>query len=153
MRKILIGLVALVVLGAIIGGHHGSTSTSSSSAEAATSPAAKPQIKMLRGPVSDNNCIENDSEARIYVTITLRNSGDASGTVNPWVAFNYSDGGNSTESYNTNWGHEITVPAHTEVDATFYHTFNPQQHSLIRCAGSRDLNDSSAPSWYMPVTG
>jgi hypothetical protein len=149
MRKILIGLVALVVLGAIIGGHHGSTSTSSSSAEAATSPAAKPQIRMLRRS-SSTYCLEADSVARIYVSMELRNSGNAAGTVEPWATFDYSDGGNSQETYTSNYGHSFTVPAHTTLVARFYHTFNPQQHYMIRCAGSRDLY-GNAPSYYLPI--
>ena len=105
---------------------------------------------MLRGPSSDNKCSENDGDARIYVTITLRNSGNAAGTVNPWATFDYSDGGHSEETYLENFGHSIRVPAHTEVDASFYHTFNPQQHSMIRCASYTDLGGSST-GYYLPA--
>src|SRR4029077_671621 len=111
---------------------------------AASEPdAGAAQITMLRGNTSDNECTEADSEARIYVGITLRTDGDTAGTVTPWATFDYSDGGHSTESYSTNYGHDLEVPAHEEVDATFYHTFNPQQHAMIRCAGYVDLGDSS----------
>ena len=105
---------------------------------------------MLTGASSDNSCQEDDGAARIYVKITLRNSGGKAGNVNPWAAFDYSDGGNSTESYDTNFGHSITVPAHTVVDASFYHTFNPQQHSMIRCTGYTDLGTNSA-GHYLPT--
>jgi hypothetical protein len=121
------------------------------SAATPAAPAASANIVMLHGPKSDNSCIEEDGEARIYVMFTLRNNGDADGTVNPWATFDYSDGGHSTESYNTNWGHYLDVPAHTEIDATFYHTFNPQQHAMIRCAGYADLGGSDA-GFYLPMS-
>jgi hypothetical protein len=41
--------------------------------------------------------------------------------------------------------------AHSEVDATFFHTFNPQQHSMIRCAGYPDLN-SDTGGYYLPMS-
>jgi 5-deoxy-D-glucuronate isomerase len=152
------GVIALIVVAvgglASLGKHHdNTTSGDTSSASAASSPAASSgsaHITMLRGRSSDNACEENDGDARIYVTITLRNSGDAEGTVNPWATFDYSDGGNSTESYFTNYGHDFTIPAHTVLDATFYHTFNPQQHTMIRCAGYVDLSDSSG--YYLPTS-
>ena len=125
------------------------TTSSTSTASASSTPAAAAHITMLHGPSSDNSCHEDDGGARIYVTITLRNSGGAAGTVNPWATFDYSDGGNSTETYLTNYGHELSVPAHTEVDASFYHTFNPQQHSMIRCAGYTDLNSDDG-GYYLP---
>ena len=40
---------------------------------------------------------------------TLRNTGDQAGTVNAWAPFDYSDGGNSTESYDTNYGHDLVA--------------------------------------------
>jgi hypothetical protein len=130
---LVIGIFVLVLISIHRTGNSASTSASASSGGSA-------EITMLHGRGSDNSCTESDSEARIYVSFTLRNSGDKDGTVNPWATFDYSDGGNSTESYETNYGHELTVPAHSEVDATFHHTFNPQQHSMIHCAGYPDLN-------------
>ena len=104
---------------------------------------------MMHGAASDNACTEADGEARIYVIIELRNTGDAAGTMNPWATFDYSDGGHDTQDYYGNWGHNFTMPAHSVRDATFYHTFNPQQHSMIRCAGYADLSDSSG--YYLPA--
>lgn len=148
MKWIALGIVGLIVFGAATH-HRGSSNSNSSSAAAVYGPA---HITMLRGKTSDNSCTENDEEARIYVIITLRNSSDMAGTVNPWATFDYSDGGNSTESYFSNYGHDLEVPAHTEVDATFYHTFNPQQHAMIRCAGYVDLGDSSGAGYYLPMS-
>ena len=144
-------MVIRAVLGAMVYGIAHASSSKSSSSSVSSAPAAKAHITMLHGPSSDNSCEENDGDARIYVSITLRNTGDAAGTVNPWAAFDYSDGGNSTESYFDDYGHEMTVPAHSERDATFYHTFNPQQHSMmIRCAGyAIDLN-SNGSGYYLP---
>jgi len=149
MKVVFGGLAVLAVIGALVNSHK---SGSSSSSSAAADSGSSAHITMLRGKTSDNACTERDEEARIYVTITLRNSGDAAGTVNPWATFDYSDGGSSTESYSTNFGHDIEVPAHTEVDASFYHTFNPQQHYMIRCAGFTDLGDSSTKGWYLPMS-
>jgi hypothetical protein len=140
----ILGIIAGILL--VIGLVTGHSSTSSSDAAA----VASAHVVMLHGRRSDNSCIERDNEARIYVMFTLRNTGDKAATVNPWATFDYSDGGNSTESYNTNYGHYLTVPAHTEVDATFYHTFNPQQHYMIRCAGYPDLSTDTA-GFYLPM--
>jgi hypothetical protein len=152
--KLVLGVIALVAFGSIIHSLQGHSTTSSASnavtSSVSSGSAGSARITMLRGPSSDNSCQENDGDARIYVVITLRNSGNAEGTVNPWATFDYSDGGNSTESYFDNYGHDLKVPAHTEVDATFYHTFNPQQHSMIRCAGYVDLGDSSGTGYYLP---
>jgi hypothetical protein len=144
-----VAFVFVVVLIAELAGHGSKTAASAAAnpSAAATSPA---HIVMLHGPKSDNACTEEDGEARIYVMFTLRNTGDEAGTVNPWATFDYSDGGNSTESYNTNHGQYLTVPAHTEVDATFYHTFNPQQHAMIRCAGYPDLGADTG-GYYLPM--
>jgi hypothetical protein len=144
----------LVIFAVVAAGTYAIASHSSSSSSAETTAAAPVEtahITMLRGASSDNSCTEDDGDARIYVTITLRNSGSAAGTVNPWATFDYSDGGNSTESYLDNYGHGISVPAHTEVDASFYHTFNPQQHSMIRCAGYTDLGGSDNTGYYLPA--
>jgi 5-deoxy-D-glucuronate isomerase len=146
---------ALIVVGVIVAGiygisHNSSIKTSSSAATASAASTGSAHITMLRGASSDNSCTESEGDARIYVTITLRNSGSAAGTVNPWATFDYSDGGNSSESYLSNYGHGISVPAHTEVDASFYHTFNPQQHSMIRCAGYTDLGSSDNTGYYLP---
>jgi hypothetical protein len=138
-----VGLCVFIIASAVHGG-------SGSAAPAA--PAASADIVMLHGPGADNYCTENDSEARIYVSFTLRNNGDAAGTVNPWATFDYSDGGNSTEDYYNGYGHDLEVPAHTEVDATFFHTFNPQQHAMIRCAGFLDLGDPSSKGYYLPAS-
>jgi hypothetical protein len=143
-----VGGVVVLFLWAIVHSH--SSSGASSATPAASTGSA--HITMLRGSNSDNSCTENDGEARIYVMFTLRNSGDADGTVNPWATFDYSDGGNSTETYFANYGHDLIVPAHTEVDATFYHTFNPQQHAMIRCSGYADLGDSSSAGYYLPLS-
>jgi hypothetical protein len=143
-------VVAVIVLTALIAGHSsGSTSSSAGSSSAASTPEPKPHIRMLRG-ASSTYCLEADSVARIYVSIALRNSGNATGTVEPWATFDYSDGGHSEETYTSNYGHSFTVPAHTTLIARFYHTFNPQQHYMIRCAGSRDLY-GNAPSYYLPI--
>jgi hypothetical protein len=138
------GLVVLIVALAHSGG--------SSDSSAAAAPAAAAHVTMLRDRTTDNSCQEVDGDARIYVVITLRNSGDADATVNPWATFDYSDGGHSTESYFSNYGHDLNVPAHTDVDASFYHTFNPYQHSMLRCAGYADLGDSSDTGYYLPVS-
>lgn len=155
MKKVLGGLLALIVIGGLIGSHHSSDSTSSASASASSAPppasTGSARITMLHGPGADNSCEESDGDARIYVSFTLRNSGSKAGTVEPWATFDYSDGGHSEETYLENYGHDLTVPAHTEVDATFYHTFNPQQHSLIRCAGFKDLGDDSNSGFYLPL--
>ena len=122
--KIVLSVVAVIggiLYLAVHSGHHGLPSSSAT----ATVPAARARIAVLRGASSDNSCTENAGDARIYVTITLRNSGGAAGTVNPWAAFDYSDGGNSEETYLENYGHDLTVPAHTEIDATFSHTVQP----------------------------
>jgi hypothetical protein len=37
------------------------------------------------------------------------------------------------------------------VDATFFHTFNPQMHAMIRCAGYVDLDDTSSVGYYLPM--
>lgn len=137
---IVLGLVALAVFG----------SAEKTPPPAAAAPAASAHITMIHGRRSDNSCAEAPGEARIYVTITLRNSGDASGTVDPWAAFEYSDGGNSSDSYTTNWGHDLTVPAHSVRDADFYHTYNPQQHAVIRCTGYADLA-SEAGGYALPA--
>ena len=138
--------IAVIVLFIVAVSHSGDSSTKSA---AAAAPAGTAHIRMLRGS-SSTYCLESDSAARIYVSIALRNSGNASGTVEPWATFDYSDGGNSEETYTSNYGHGFTVPAHTTLIARFYHTFNPQQHYLIRCAGSRDLY-GNAPSYYLPI--
>ena len=91
------GFICLVILGSVPG-----HDKSPGAAAAASSGSA--EITMLTGAGSDNSCQENDEDARIYVVITLRNDGDAAGTVNPWATFDYSDGGNSTESYGSNHG-------------------------------------------------
>jgi hypothetical protein len=150
------GLIAiLVVVGLIIAGvkkaaHSVGIGGKPATTAVAAAPTGTAHIVMMHGPNSDNSCTEEDGEARIYVTITLRNSGDAAGTVNPWATFDYSDGGNSTESYGSNWGHDFNVPAHSVRDASFYHTFNPQQHSMIRCAGYADLS-SDTGGYYLPA--
>lgn len=133
-------LGALIVVGVVSSslGHHSKTA-------AAAASTGSPNISILTDSTTDNSCKEVDGDARIYVDITLRNDGDAAGSVEPWAAFDYSDGGQSTESYFTNYGHDIKVPAHTEVDATFYHTFNPYQHYMIRCTGYADINDPNSP--------
>lgn len=142
-------VVLLVVAGVAVNAIIKATHKSSPPATTAVAPAGSANIVMLHGPASDNACTERDGEARIYVTITLRNRGGAAGTVNPWATFNYSDGGSSTESYDTNWGHDFSVPAHSTRDASFYHTFNPQQHSMLRCAGYADLGGSPR-GYYLP---
>lgn len=140
------GVLLLFVAILWISHSHGAASPPPAAAAAST-PA---QIVMLHGASADNYCEESPSEARIYVSFTLRNNGDTDGTVTPWATFDYSDGGSSTENFfNPMDGHDLTVPAHTEVDATFYHTYNPQQHSLIRCTGLRDLTDTSG--YYLPI--
>jgi hypothetical protein len=150
MKLVFGGLAVLAVIGALVNSHKSGSNSASGSSVSSSSGSA--HITMLRGKTSDNSCSENDGEARIYVVITLRNSGDAAGTVNPWATFDYSDGGHSSETYLSNYGHDLEVPAHTEVDATFYHTFNPQQHGLIRCAGFTDLASSSDKGWYLPIS-
>ena len=150
------GLIALlVVVGLVIAGvkkaGHSVGIGNHPTTTAAAAPAGSAHIVMMRGSNSDSACTEEDGEARIYVVITLRNTGDAAGTVNPWATFDYSDGGNSTESYDTTWGHDFIVPAHSVRDASFYHTFNPQQHSMIRCAGYADLSNSTATGYYLPA--
>jgi hypothetical protein len=149
VKKLGFGLLALVFVIALARGH-GNNSSDSSTAAAADTGSAK--ITMLHGRTSDNACTEEDGEARIYVIFTLKNTGDADGTVNPWATFDYSDGGHSSETYFSNHGEDLTVPAHSEIDATFYHTFNPQQHAMIRCAGYADLGDSEAAGFYLPIS-
>jgi hypothetical protein len=158
--KLAAGITAAILVIVAVSSHHGSRGSSSSSGQTqssrpsvseTTSAASPAHIVMLHGRGADNSCSEEDSEARIYVSFTLRNTGDQDGTVNPWATFDYSDGGNSTESYDTNYGHDLTVPAHSEVDATFYHTFNPQQHYMIRCAGYPDLSSDTA-GYYLPMS-
>ena len=147
--KALIGLLVILALVAADKLTHPSHSSAPAAAVAASTGSAK--ITMLTGASSDNHCEEVDGDAKIYVAITLRNSGDVAGTVNPWAAFDYSDGGNSEETYLENYGRELRVPAHTVVDATFAHTFNPQQHTLLRCTGYTDL-DGNGPGHGLPAT-
>ena len=141
--------VAICILIIIAVSHSGG----SKPAPAAASSGTPAHIRMLRGGSRESYCMESDSQARIYVSIELQNLGDEAGTVNPWASFDYSDGGNSTETYMTGGatGQELTVPGHSVRVARFYHTFNPQQHSLIRCAGYRDLNDSNRAGYYLPM--
>jgi hypothetical protein len=149
MTRIRLCLLLSIPFAVLLAGCGGSGSTNGSNAPT-PAPTGEAHIVMVHGANTENSCTEADGEARIYVSITLRNSGDASGTVNPWATFDYSDGGSSTESYATNWGHDFAIPAHSVRDATFYHTFNPQQHSMIRCAGFADLSSDKDGYYLQP---
>jgi hypothetical protein len=145
-KKVLGILVVLIILGALIGSHH-SKKPSTDTAAAATGHA---QLSMVLNR-SDTYCLPVPGQARIWVSIGVRNRGSASGTINPWATFDYSDGGNSTESLDTNTGSSLTVPAHSLRVARFYHTYNAQQHDVIRCSGFLDLGDSSASGYLLPI--
>jgi hypothetical protein len=151
-------IIGLIVVSAIIGGINSSHKSSGSGQAASSFRVVSPSssggpsdVRIVHGVNSDNSCTEEDGEARIYVTITLHNTASVPVTINPWATFDYSDSGSSTESYDTNWGHDFRIPAGAIRDASFYHTFNPQQHSMIRCAGFVDLG-TDAPGLYLPTS-
>jgi len=154
IKKVLGIFVVVVILGALIGSHNSSkkSSTDTTAATPANTPAATShaQLSMVLNR-DDTYCMPLPGQARIWVSIGVRNRGNASGTINPWATFDYSDGGSSTESLDTNTSSNLTVPAHSLRVARFYHTYNAQQHDVIRCSGFLDLGDSSANGYLLPI--
>lgn len=138
-------IAVIVVIGLIV-----NAASKKDSSTAATS-TGQAQLALVR---SSSYCMEVPSEARIWTSITIRNTGDAAGTVDPWAAYEYSDGGHSSETYlsgSETGESSLTVPAYSTRVARFVHSYNPQQHLLLRCIGSTDLDDSTAPSYYLKI--
>jgi len=151
------GLIALlIVVGLVIAGvkkaaHSVGIGNHPATTAVAAAPTPKALLSLVRSS-SDSYCLEQPDQARIFVSIGIRNRGDGAATVNPWASFDYSDGGTSTEDYyNTSASGDLNVPAHSVRVARFYHPYNPQQQSLLRCAGYLDLGDSSATGHFLPL--
>jgi hypothetical protein len=163
-------LVLLVVFGTVIGtasSRSGSKSKPANAAPAAaataaatktepttTASAGKAKFKLV---VRGSACGEDAARAEINCHVAVRNIGDAPGE-NPtvYVSLDYSDGGSSTtendlEAYSpSNEPGGFTIAPETTRVIYMVHTYNAQQHDLVKASAQLDL---SAKWWpYITVT-
>jgi hypothetical protein len=138
-------MIVLIAIGVALlrSGHHGAQNTS------AKAPTRHARLSLVK-KTSESYCLIDAADARIWVSIAIRNSGNGAGSVDPWASLSFSDGTDQTENYdNTAPTLSLRIPAHSVRVARFPHSYNRDTETLLRCDGSLDVG--AANSYALPV--
>lgn len=140
--KIVRATVALLAVGAILAG----CSTSSNSSPPPPPPAASSGHANIYVVASKSNCFEVQSDASIYTTVVLHNSGTKAGSTSVDVDYRYNDGGDTVDGL----ADDVTVDPGQTYYARFKHNYDALHHDVVECAASTNKFDSQVDISVLP---
>lgn|SRR5262245_5531626 len=117
LKWIVLGVAVLIGIGALLG---------DDDKKKASGSAGAAHFEVIKG-----RCVTDPANAYLYVDVTVRNTGDKTGTFTGWPWRRYNDG---TVNDSMMDAVMVDIPAHTTRQITERYNYNALEHELLECA-------------------